>query len=681
MENWGCITYRETALLVSSTSSVRDLRYVTQIIAHEMAHQWFGNLVTLDWWNDLWLNEGFASYFEYFGASAAHPEFAYYRHFFAEDMPAALRFDSQRNSHPMSSKADSVNSTDSIESLFDKVSYERGSAILRMLRAWLNKEEVGSSTYTMWEEAPRSNGTDGAMEPSHNISTDPFFVGIHRYLAVNALNTTTATKLWQNLGPASGIDLEAIMEDWTYHQGYPLLTVTMDAKRNVWIQQAPFNIDGVGHCQSTVGAAWWIPVAFTSSEAPRTVKWAEVNACQTLRSLLTLPKGGWIKVNAYQYGYYRVNYQSDLWNSLIDAAKEVDASGVPIITDVDLSGLLEDSFALAEADVIKIDVFLRLLEALPERSISEYAPWAVAFPKLHRMQQLVPCTDAWVSYVRDNILESFFENANETLTSNGDPPIQVSFLSGQSFDAGNVAHNGSGSEPNESASEDSIGFKLLWPLLLRYAGILGDSNLKTEASTMVSELAKRTGTTVDLDADLRTALYQTAARTSDVPQDTFEDLLQLYDDSVEASERDRLLRSLAYSSISVPEILKLSLTDSVRAQDITTLVITTATAIGETRVREVWDWFRDTDNWVQLHEKLGGDDEASRRMGKILEEVASALAETKAIDEVDALFIEHSAQQSEAGYSERAKEAIMSNIRWIEEHGDDTCAWVEKKRR
>lgn len=675
MENWGCITYREAALLVSSSSSLKDLRYVTQIIAHEIAHQWFGNLVTMEWWSELWLNEGFASYFEYYGASAAHPSLSFFDRFFSQDMPAAFKFDSQKTSRPMSMSSLKVNSTDVIESMFDKIAYERGSAIIRMLRAWLNKDFI-TSVVSDWEEAP-SMGYNISDIVSDTTMKDPFFLGLHTYLAANSLNTSTASKLWKSMSSASSVDIQAIMEDWTYHQGFPLVTVTLDAKRNVWLQQSPFSSDGLGHCQPAVGAAWWIPVAFISSEAPTTIKWTEMNACQSLRPLMTLPKDGWVKLNANQYGYYRVDYQSDLWNSLIVAAGEVDKSGVSILSGIDLSGLLDDTFALAQANQIKIDLFLRFVETLPQFPSSEDAPWAVVLPKLEQIQQLVPCIDDWQSWVKDEILESFVENMNAKNLQNEDSTIQMSFFWSNS--TGNLSLQISTMDNVDSGGMLAgipIGFRMLWPSILKTAGLLGDQSLIKEATDMLGQPSVLYSK--NLDPDLRSALYQTAAKFSSEPKKTFDTLKQLFLDANDVDERDRLLQSLAYSPMAVLDGLEFVLSDSVRSQDVRSFVIAAAKANGAERMREVWDWFRDETNWNKLHNKLGADKEASRRMGQILENIASGLASEEAKQEVEALYSSHMYNQSDRSYSARAIESIESNIRWIDAHADDICSWVKQ---
>lgn len=325
--------------------------------------QWFGDLVTMSWWNDLWLNEGLASYLEFLGADAAHPGLNFFDHFYVEDVPYALYFDSKKASHPMSPPAASANSTDRIESLFDPVEYEKGGSLLRMLRAWVNRGNASAPALDGWES---SLSATGALTPA----TDPFLLGLQQYLDKYKYNTTAGPDLWNALSGAVGVELAPLMETWTHAQGYPVLTVSVDAKRSVWLQQAPFALSGPVTCDST--AAWWVPVSYVSSEATGTPKWAELNACQGLRPLLpSLPKGGWLKVNARQYGYYRVNYVPELWESLAIAATQRDDNGYPVMKGVDVAGMLEDSYALAEGGILEILTFLQNLKALAHRPATE----------------------------------------------------------------------------------------------------------------------------------------------------------------------------------------------------------------------------------------------------------------------------------------------------------------------
>ena len=136
MENWGLITYRETALLYKpGVSALTNKQRIAIVVAHELAHQWFGNLVTPSWWTDLWLNEGFASYVEYIGVEAVQPEMKLMEQFVVMDLQSVMRIDSLESSHPISIP---VNHPDEISEIFDRISYSKGASIIRMMDHFLS---------------------------------------------------------------------------------------------------------------------------------------------------------------------------------------------------------------------------------------------------------------------------------------------------------------------------------------------------------------------------------------------------------------------------------------------------------------------------------------------------------------------------------------------------------------
>lgn len=138
MENWGLITYRETALLFKpGVSAIGSKQRIATVISHELAHQWFGNLVTPSWWTDLWLNEGFASYVEYLGVEAAQPELKLLEQFQYLDLQSVLRIDALETSHPISIP---VGHPDEINEIFDRISYAKGASIIRMMDHFLSEE-------------------------------------------------------------------------------------------------------------------------------------------------------------------------------------------------------------------------------------------------------------------------------------------------------------------------------------------------------------------------------------------------------------------------------------------------------------------------------------------------------------------------------------------------------------
>uniref|UniRef100_A0A3B4TYX3 Aminopeptidase n=1 Tax=Seriola dumerili TaxID=41447 RepID=A0A3B4TYX3_SERDU len=201
MENWGLITYRETALLYNpGVSSNGDKEWVATVISHELAHMWFGNLVTTRWWNDLWLNEGFATYVSYLGANKAEPTWNMKDLIVLNEIFGVMAVDALASSHPLSSKEEDILKPEHISELFDSITYSKGAAVLRML--------------------------------SEFITESVFSKGLHTYLEEFKYNNTVYTDLWKHLQMAvdkAGISLpgpvEVIMNRWILQMGFPVVTI------------------------------------------------------------------------------------------------------------------------------------------------------------------------------------------------------------------------------------------------------------------------------------------------------------------------------------------------------------------------------------------------------------------------------------------------------------------------
>ena len=192
MENWGLITYREIALLVDETSSVSTKEYVATVIAHETSHQWFGNLVTMKWWDDLWLNESFATLMEYVAVDALYPEWQTWNTFASQETLSALRRDQLAGVQAVRCE---VNHPDEISTLFDpSIVYAKGARLLKMLRAYIGEQA--------------------------------FREGLRAYFQKFAYQNTVGADLWRAFSTTSGKDIEQFMDTWISQSGFPVVTVT-----------------------------------------------------------------------------------------------------------------------------------------------------------------------------------------------------------------------------------------------------------------------------------------------------------------------------------------------------------------------------------------------------------------------------------------------------------------------
>ena len=329
MENWGAITYREVALLVDPVDSSAGTReIVAAIISHEMAHQWFGDLVTMEWWDDLWLNESFASWMGDKAVDHLHPEWEMWTQFLTHDTSSALNLDGLRNSHPIEQP---VNNPDEIGELFDAISYSKGGSVLRMLEHYLGEEA--------------------------------FREGLRIYIQRHQYANARTRDLWNALSEASGQPVAEIMDSWTSQTGYPVLEATVNRSGEaieVGLSQSRFLYDEIlGEDDDPDNTIWKVPVTARTASNAEPVR----SLMDTAESGLALQPASfgsndeWIKVNPDQSGFFRVQYSDD----------EIERLKAPIASLTlparDRLGLQSDAYALAKAGRIPASAYLNLVEA------------------------------------------------------------------------------------------------------------------------------------------------------------------------------------------------------------------------------------------------------------------------------------------------------------------------------
>jgi len=345
MENWGLITYRETALLVDEKNSSASARQrVAEVIDHELAHQWFGNLVTMDWWTDLWLNEGFASYM---GPKAVHdqfPEWEIWDQFIVADYLRALSGDALENTHAIEIP---VQNPSEIREIFDAITYSKGSSVNRMLE--------------------------------HYLGEKVFRNGLRVYLKKFAWGNATTKDLWDVLEKVSGKPVRAIMTSYTDQPGFPVLTVRKQKSKvsAFQIQQERFLFDGSKDRQKTL---WNVPLVVARSETKK--NW--VGLLKSSSTTVNLgKKSDWVKMNAGQSGFYRVAYPAEMLEGLAGALRSRSLP-YPII---DALGILSDSLALARAGYLQTSKVLDLLDAV--KNEREYNIWTLIAGGLQSVEGLL----------------------------------------------------------------------------------------------------------------------------------------------------------------------------------------------------------------------------------------------------------------------------------------------------
>ena len=320
MENWGAITYNDQLLLLSHGSSMSDRQQVYSTQAHEMAHQWNGDLVTMGWWDDLWLNESFATWMSAKETDRRNPSWHWWQ---SEDLSreTAMYADAQASSHPI--QVHVTNELEAANAFDPTITYSKGESVLRMLEAYLGP--------------------------------DTFRAGIRRYIKARAFSNATSADLWNALSAASGKNVSRIAADWTEKAGFPLVSVSAhchDGRRTLTLTQRRFFLTAPAD-RKLEAVRWEVPLQIRAAPtaAPRAVllrhdgQKVAAGACREPLS-----------VDADAIGYYRVQYDP--------ATLAINTSGFGTLADADRIALLDDQWALVQARDARLESYLALAERM-----------------------------------------------------------------------------------------------------------------------------------------------------------------------------------------------------------------------------------------------------------------------------------------------------------------------------
>lgn len=368
MENWGLITYRETALLFKpGVSAASNKQRIAVVVSHELAHQWFGNLVTPSWWTDLWLNEGFASYVEYLGVEAVQPQLKLLEQFVIYETQDVMKIDALESSHPISIP---VKHPDEISEIFDRISYAKGAAIIRMMDKFL--------------------------------TSDSFKKGMKNYLTELQYDAAEQDDLWRHLtqqGHSDGtlpksMTVKQVMDTWTLQTGFPLLKVNRNYEENTAeLSQNRFLLSPEASSPET----WWIPVTFTSpgGNFNNTYNNIWMSDDERTKQVDGMPQENTAVIfNLQQTGYYRVNYDLRNWK-LIAAALQEDHTAIHV---VNRAQILSDALELAKVGQLDYSVALSLTEYLDKET--EYIPWVSALSGLSHLNMMMKRNNAYGDFKR-----------------------------------------------------------------------------------------------------------------------------------------------------------------------------------------------------------------------------------------------------------------------------------------
>ncbi|EDV53237.1 aminopeptidase N isoform X1 [Drosophila erecta] len=390
MENWGLVTYAEFTLLYSPEySSIEAKKGTANIVAHELAHQWFGNLVTMKWWTDLWLNEGFATYVANLGVEDIHPEWRTLQLNSISDLLTIFRTDSLESSHPISRP---IEMTSQISESFDDISYQKGSSVIRMMHLFLGEET--------------------------------FRTGLKSYLERYAYKNAEQDNLWESLTQAAhktgslptDYDIKTIMDSWTLQTGYPVINVTRNyTARTARLSQERYLLNT--DISRAHKGCWWVPLSYTSQEekdfnntAPK--EWMECtetgeSVSKTIRDLPGPDQ--WVIFNNQLSAPYKVNYDAQNWKLLIATLNSEEYQSIHV---VNRAQLIHDVLYFAWTGEQDYEIALQLISYLQRER--QLLPWKTALDNLSFLSSILrqtPNNMFYKSFIR-KLITPIYEHMN-----------------------------------------------------------------------------------------------------------------------------------------------------------------------------------------------------------------------------------------------------------------------------
>ncbi|KAK3030912.1 hypothetical protein RJ639_036650, partial [Escallonia herrerae] len=554
MENYGLITYRETELLHDDLhSAAANTQRLAIVVTHEVAHQWFGNLVTMEWWTHLWLNEGFATWVSYLATDKLFPEWKIWTQFL-EMITGGLVMDSLEQSHPIEVE---IPHARSIEELFDAIGYKKGSSVIRMLQDYIGDDVFQCS------------------EPDFVT----FLACLHQrslasYINRFACKNAKTEDLWSVLSDESGVEVNSVMDLWTKQKGYPVISV--EYKDHILeFEQSQFlsyGLNGEGQ--------WIVPITVSLGSYDKrknflletkhgrldisemSGSWDGSSNSNEKKNQEELDENLWVKINVGQTGFYRVKYDDKLTARLRKAI--VDKR----LSPSDKFGILDDAYALCEACEMSLSSLLSLMDAY--RKELDY----IVSSKIIN----ICCNVAKVSIdaMPDSVddLKQFF--------------INLILLSSEKL----------GWEPTSGEGHLS---SLLREEVLMALATFGHSRTREEAvKRFQTYLVDRN--TSGLPVDIRKATYiSVMSHTSVTNRNGFESLLMEYREADAVQEKTRILRSMAScpDPIIVLEVLNFMMSEEVRDQD----VIYGLAGISLEGRETAWIWLKE--NWDAILKRWG----------------------------------------------------------------------------
>ncbi len=323
MENWGCVVYRADSLLVDPKTTSQDmLIYNTIVVTHELAHMWFGNLVTMQWWDDLWLNEGFASWIEYKCSNHIRPNWHMWREYVSSDMFGALRSDSYSTTHAIYA---TINHPGEIAQKFDAITYRKGSSAIRMLESYLGEET--------------------------------FRRGLKQYLTRFSYKNATRNDLWSELEKVAKKPVKEFMHKWVHQPGHPIISYSQKQGK-IEFNQSIFRYNN----KSKLPHVIW-PVPLHIQVDAKTYKLELKTISKTIE--LKIKPESFMNLNVGQSGFYRVAYPRE---DLLKLDAKISQNS---LDELEAIGLLGDQLDLAIAGYSHLPELLKLFISARKSNVAE----------------------------------------------------------------------------------------------------------------------------------------------------------------------------------------------------------------------------------------------------------------------------------------------------------------------
>uniref|UniRef100_UPI003AAC3524 endoplasmic reticulum aminopeptidase 1b n=1 Tax=Centroberyx gerrardi TaxID=166262 RepID=UPI003AAC3524 len=624
MENWGLTTYRETGLLFDpDKSSASDKLGITLVIAHELAHQWFGNLVTMEWWNDLWLNEGFAKFMEFISVDITYPEL-HVDDFFLGKCFEAMEVDSLSSSHPVSTP---VENPAQIQEMFDDVSYDKGACILNMLRDFLTPEafEIGIIRYLKrysYQNTVNSHLWESLTNICHSDDLDEGRMKQNEFCSKSKLQSGASK--WYS---GDELDVRAIMDTWTLQEGFPLVTVEVRGREVRLSQERYLKTDDPS---LTEGFLWQIPLTYMTSASNTIHRFL----LKTKTDVLYLPEEvDWVKFNVDMSGYYMVHYEGQGWSSLIRLLQHNHTA----LSSNDRASLINNVFQLVSVGKVKLDTALELSLYLSKETeimaVTQGLGELVPLYKLMEKRDMMALENQMKGY----IVELFRELIDR----------------------------------QEWSDSGSVSERVLRSYLLLFACVRNHPPCVATATQLFNKWRDSDGN-MSLPTDVNMAVFAIGARTPE----GWDFLFEKYRHSMQISVKSRIKSALSISPLQdkLKWMMEQSLHGEVmKTHDLPHVVI--AISRNPRGYKLAWDFLRA--NWHALVKKF---DLGSSSIARMVTGVTNQYSTREMLDEVRSFFGSLTEETgSEMRCIQQTYESIEDNIRWMDSHLPLLQTWLDRR--